>query len=82
MKTFSVPEAKDRLYAVPAQVEAGEEVVITRRGVAIVLFVAEPAAKLKQFDLNELLAFVDGQPMHIGADAGQFVGDMRADARL
>jgi prevent-host-death family protein len=82
MKTLSVAEAKARFSAVLAQVEAGEEVVITRRGVAIARIVAEPTAKLTQFDLNELFAFVDGQPMHLGADARRFVGDMRADARF
>jgi prevent-host-death family protein len=82
MKTLNVAEAKARLSAVLAQVEAGEEVVITRRGVAIARIVAEPAGKPTPFDLNELFAFVDGQPMHMGADAGRFVEDMRADARF
>ncbi|AUB83274.1 type II toxin-antitoxin system Phd/YefM family antitoxin [Candidatus Thiodictyon syntrophicum] len=82
MQTLSVAAAKARLSAVLAQVEAGEEVIITRRGVAIARIVAEPAVRVPQFDLAELFAFVDGQPMHSGAGAGQFVGDMRADARF
>jgi hypothetical protein len=32
--------------------------------------------------MAELFAFVDGQPMHVGMDAGQFVGEMRTDARF
>ncbi|WP_363182386.1 type II toxin-antitoxin system prevent-host-death family antitoxin [uncultured Lamprocystis sp.] len=80
MQTLSVAAAKARLSAVLAQVEAGEEIVITRRGVAIARIVAEPAARLPQFDMAELFTFVDGQPMHVGADAGQFVGEMRGDA--
>jgi len=42
MQTLSVAVAKARLSAVLAQVEAGEEIVITRRGVAIAPIVAEP----------------------------------------
>jgi len=82
MQTLSVAAAKARLSAVLAQVEAGEEVIITRRGVAIARIVAEPAARFPHFDLAELFAFVDGQPMHVGAAAGQFVGNIRADARF
>lgn len=82
MQTLSVAAAKARLSAVLAQVEAGEQVVITRRGVAIARIVAEPAARSPQFDMAELFAFVDGQPMHVGMDAGQFVGEMRTDARF
>jgi prevent-host-death family protein len=82
MQTLTVAAAKARLSAVLAQVEAGEEVVITRRGVAIARIVAEPAARSPQFDLAELFAFVDGQPMHAGADAGEFIGQLRADARF
>jgi prevent-host-death family protein len=82
MHTLSVAEAKARLSDVLAQVEAGEEVVITRRGVAIARIVAEPAVRSPQFDMAELFEFVDGQPMHVGMDAGQCVGEMRTDARF
>jgi len=82
MQTLSVAAAKARSSAVLAQVEAGEEIVITRRGVAIARIVAEPAARLPQFDMAELFAFVDGQPMHVGADADQLVGEMGSDARF
>lgn len=82
MQTITLAAAKARLSAVLAQVEAGEEVVITRRGVAIARIVAEPAAKSTQFDMAELFAFVDSQPMHAGADAGEFIGRLRTDTRF
>lgn len=82
MQTLTVAAAKARFSAVLAQVEAGEEVVITRRGVAIARIVAEPAAGSPQFDMTELFAFVDDQPMHSGPDAGEVVGAMRAGARF
>lgn len=62
MQTLSVADAKARLTALPTQVEAGEEVVITRRGVPIARIVAEPIAGSQPFDLAELFAFVDRQP--------------------
>ena len=48
MQTLSVAGAKARLSALLTQVEAGEEVVITRRGVPIARIVAEPVAPLKK----------------------------------
>ena len=81
MQTLTVAAAKARLSAVLAQVEAGEEIVITRRGVAIARIVAEPRAQPASFDLAELFAFVDSQPMHAGAAAGEFIGQLRGDAR-
>ena len=82
MQTLTVADAKARLSAVLAQVEAGEEVVITRRGVAIARIVPEPAAASQAFDLAELFAFVDSQPLHTGAAAGEFISQLRADARF
>lgn len=81
MQTLTVAAAKARLSAVLAQVEAGEEIVITRRGVAIARIVAEPAAGAAPFELAELFAFVDSQPMHTGAAAGEWIGQLRGDAR-
>lgn len=82
MQTLTVAAAKARLSAVLTQVEAGEEVIITRRGVAIARIVPEPAVGSSPFDMAELFAFVDDQPMHSGADAGEFLGAMRAGARF
>jgi len=81
MRRLSVAAAKARFSAVLAQVEAGEDVVITRRGVAIARIVAEPARPADGFDLQELFHFADAQPMHEGPEAGTFMGELRHDAR-
>ena len=81
MQTLSVADAKARLSALLTQVEAGEEVVITRRGVPIARIVAEPIASNQPFDLAELFAFVDRQPLHSGPDAGEFMAGLRAGER-
>ena len=54
MRRISLAAAKAQFSAVLAQVEAGEEVVITRRGVAIARIVAEPGRPADGFDLQEL----------------------------
>jgi prevent-host-death family protein len=54
MHRISVAAAKSRFSAVLAQVEAGEEVVITRRGVAIARIVAESARLGDGFELQGL----------------------------
>jgi antitoxin (DNA-binding transcriptional repressor) of toxin-antitoxin stability system len=62
-------------------VEAGEDVVITRRGIAIARIVAEPARPVDGFDLQELFQFTNAQPMHEGPDAGSFMAELRRAAR-
>jgi len=81
MRTVTVADAKARLSAVLADVEAGEEIVITRRGLAVARIVPEPSAAPSDFDLSELFAFVDRQPMHGGPDAGELLREMREGAR-
>ena len=81
MHRISVAAAKSRFSAVLAQVEAGEEVVITRRGAAIARIVAEPARLGDGFDLQELFQFTNAQPMHVGPDAGSFMAELRRAAR-
>lgn len=81
MQRLSVATEKARLSAVLARVEAGEEVVITRPGVAIPGIVPEPAQPAAAFDLEALFRFADDQPMHEGPDAGSVVREMRRDAR-
>ena len=49
--------------------EAGEEVVIMRRGVAIARIVAEPAHPADGCDLQALFDFTDSQPIDDGSDA-------------
>ena len=81
MHRISVAAAKSRFSAVLAQVEAGEEVVITRRGVATASIVAEPARDGDGFDLQELFQFTNAQPMHQGQDAGSFMAELRRAGR-
>lgn len=81
MRTLTVAAAKAHLSAVLSDVEAGQEVVITRRGLAIARIVPEPAAAPADFDLAELFAFVDSQPMHAGPAAGELLRSMRNEAR-
>jgi len=67
--------------ALLAQAEAGEELVIRRRGVAIARIVAEPTRPADGFDLQELFQFTDAQPMHEGPDAGSFMAELRRNVR-
>lgn len=41
----------------------------------------EPAAAPAEFDMAELFAFVNSQPMHAGPDAGDLLRHMRDEAR-
>lgn len=52
MHRISVPAAKSLFSTVLAQVDAGEEIHLTRRGVAIARIVAEPARLCSGFDLE------------------------------
>jgi len=81
MRSVTVASAKARLSAVLAQVEAGEEIIITRRGRAVARIVPEPAATPGGFDMAELFAFVDKQPMHAGPAAGKLLRRLRNKAR-
>ena len=62
MKTANIAEAKSHFSALLADVEAGEEVVITRRGKPVARIVPEPASASSVFDLAALRAFVQAQP--------------------
>jgi prevent-host-death family protein len=81
MRRINLAAAKAHFSAVLAQVEAGEEVVITRRGVAIARIVPETPRTADSFDLQELFHFTNAQPMHAGPDAGTFMAELRRDAR-
>jgi prevent-host-death family protein len=68
MRTMTLAETKSHLSAVVDQVQAGEEIVITRRGQPVARIIADrggpeldPAALA-----NELRAFVLAQPMTKG----------------
>jgi prevent-host-death family protein len=81
MRSVTVADAKARLSAVLAEVEAGEHIIITRRGLAVARLVPEPAAAQAELNLAELFAFVDSQPMHAGPDAGELLRSMRNEDR-
>ncbi len=81
MRSVSVATAKAHLSAVLAEVEAGEEIVITRRGLAVARIVPESGTAPSEFDMAELFAFVDSQPMHAGPDAGELLRTLRDEAR-
>ncbi len=79
MRSVSVAQAKAHLSAILSQVEAGEELQISRRGQPIARLMPEPKSGLESaFDLAALAAFVDAQPQ----STGNSVVAMRAqDAR-
>lgn len=60
MKTASVAETKTRLSSLIADVEAGDDVLITRRGQPVARLVAEPGAA--GFGWAALRAWVDAAP--------------------
>jgi prevent-host-death family protein len=62
MKTANIAEAKAHFSALLAEVEAGEEVIIARRGKPVARIVPEPAAASSLFDLVALRAFVQAEP--------------------
>ena len=63
MRFIPMADAKSRLSAVIDAVEAGEEIVITRRGVAVARLVPEKAARQRTATawVGELAAFVASQ---------------------
>lgn len=62
MKTANVAEAKSHFSALLSGVEAGEEVVIMRRGKPVARLVAEHTDTPAFFDLAALRVFVESQP--------------------
>ena len=78
MKTANIAEAKSHFSALLADVEAGEEVVITRRGKPVARIVPELTSASPVFDLAALRAFVQAQPCRESLS----VADMRAQDLL
>jgi len=67
MKTVNIAAAKSHFSSLLADVEVGEEVIITRRGKPIARIVAEPpSAASTVFDLSALRVFVESQPCREG----------------
>ncbi len=68
MRTVSVAQAKTHLSEILTQVQAGEELQISRRGQPIARLVPEPKSGLvSAFDFEALAAFVDAQPPTVGS---------------
>ena len=61
MKIATVAETKTRLSSLIADVEAGDDVLITRRGQPVARLVAEPRAS--GFGWSALRNWVDAPPM-------------------
>lgn len=70
MKTATVADAKSHLSALIADVEAGEDVVITRRGKPVARLVAEPRST--GFDWADLRDWVSAP-----STSGLTVSEMR-----
>ena len=76
MKTASVAEAKSHLSALLGNVEAGEEVLITRRGKPVVRLTAVRDEPHSRFDMAALRGFVAMQPVE-PLNKGLTVAEMR-----
>jgi len=70
MKTATVADAKSRLSSLLDDVEAGEEVVITRRGRPVARLVPEPSAAAA-FDWEALRSWVAAGPPASGATVAE-----------
>jgi prevent-host-death family protein len=82
MRTLSLADAKAHLSAVVDQAEAGEEIVITRRGRPVARIVAarkQPAGNTAAL-VKELQAFVMAQPLQ-KEPAAALVRRMRESGR-
>lgn len=80
-RTVSVAEAKSHLSELIAAVEAGEGVVITKRGRAVVRLVPElPAPPSGKIDLSWLQDMLEGIPFQ-EEDAGTFMRRVRDSDR-
>ena len=77
-RTVSVAEAKAHLSELIAAAEAGENVVITRRGESVAILSPLPRPKRK-VDLDWLLEMTAGMPM--GEDSMIVIRQMRDDDR-
>lgn len=75
MKTSNVAEAKSHFSALLAGVEAGEAVLITRRGKPVARLIPEHADTVQPFDLVALRTFVEAQPCRTSLTVAQMRED-------
>jgi prevent-host-death family protein len=73
MNTYSLAEAKTQLSRLIALVEAGEEVIITKRGKAVARLVKSPASRQQMPSMAEFRATMPEQP----ESAGEFIRKLR-----
>lgn len=78
-RTVSVAEAKSHLSELISAVEAGDEVVITKRGVPVATIVPRPKPK-KKIDLHWLREMTKDIP-HQEEDSGTFMRRVRDSDR-
>ena len=78
--TVSVAEAKSHLSEILDRVEAGEEVVITRRGKAVARLKPERRSASISPDFEKLRAFRESMPM-ASIPAGELLRQMRDEER-
>lgn len=78
--SVSVAEAKSHLSEIIARVEAGDEVVITRRGVEVVRLVPVIAKKEKRINWDAIRAFRESLPVSEISGA-ELIRQMRDDER-
>jgi len=78
-RTVSVAEAKSHLSELIAAVEAGDEVVITKRGVPVATIVPRPKPK-KKIDLHWLREMTKDIPYQ-EEDSGAFMRRVRDSDR-
>ncbi len=82
MRTVGLAEAKAQLSALLDAVEAGDEVVITRRGKAVARLVRDRQGPQCEVDLpwpQRLRSFHEGQPS-LAVSAVELVRELREEA--
>ena len=77
-RTFSVAEAKSHLSELIAAAEAGDDVIITKRGVPVATIVPLPRPK-RRVDLDWLREMKKDMP--VGKDSLELIRSMRAAYR-
>lgn len=80
IRSVSVAEAKSHLSEILARVEAGEEVVITRRGKAVARLKPERRPTSIAPDFEKLRAFRESMPM-ASIPVGELIRQIRDDER-
>ncbi len=80
VRSVSVAEAKSHLSEILDRVEAGEEVVITRRGVEVVRMIPVVPKKSTPIDWAAIRAFTSTLPQGT-TSAGQYIREMRDEER-